>query len=168
MGSDPAAQTLTIGASGSCSSGVTITPTVTTASGRGWLAVSPSAAPLTNGSTAFTITVTSSRLSPGSYTGTISLAAESGNSAISGSPQTVGVALTVTEVPPVLGVSPGALAFSLSNGDNNITPESFTISNTGGAPLNWTASLDANAPSFVSLSSVAGTNLMGGTNTTDN
>src|SRR6266568_6293480 len=164
MGSNPAAQTLTIGASGSCSSGVTITPTVRTASGTGWLAVSPSAATLTNGSAAFTVTVTSSRLSPGSYTGTISLAAESGNSAISGSPQTVGVTLTVTEVPPVLAVSPGTLAFSLSNGDS-ATARSFTISNTGGAPLHWTATLDANAPPFVSLSPGAGTNLSAGANT---
>ncbi len=164
MGSNPAAQTLTIGASGSCSSGVSITPTVRTASGTGWLAVSPSAATLTNGSAAFTVTVTSSRLSPGSYTGTISLAAESGNSAISGSPQTVGVTLTVTEVPPVLAVSPGTLAFSLSNGDS-ATARSFTISNTGGAPLNWTATLDANAPPFVSLSPGAGTNLSAGANT---
>ena len=164
MGSNPAAQTLTIGASGSCSSGVSITPTVRTASGTGWLAVSPSAATLTNGSAAFTVTVTSSRLSPGSYTGTISLAAESGNSTLSGSPQTVGVTLTVTEVPPVLAVSPGTLALSLSNGDN-ATARSFTISNTGGAPLNWTATLDANAPPFVSLSPGAGTNLSAGANT---
>ncbi|MFL5591208.1 MAG: BACON domain-containing protein [Ktedonobacteraceae bacterium] len=164
MGSNPAAQTLTIGASGSCSSGVTITPTVRTASGTGWLAVSPSAATLTSGSAAFTVTVTSSRLSPGSYTGTISLAAESGNSTLSGSPQTVGVTLTVTEVPPVLAVSPGTLALSLSNGDS-ATARSFTISNTGGAPLNWTATLDANAPPFVSLSPGAGTNLSAGANT---
>jgi len=164
MGSDPAAQNLTIGARGSCSSGVTITPTVATASGTGWLAVSPSAATLTRGSAAFTVTVTSSRLSPGSYTGTISLAAESGNSVISGSPQTVSVTLTVTEVPPVLAVRPGTLAFSLSNGDSTAA-RAFTISNTGGAPLNWTATLDANAPSFVSLSPDAGTNLSAGANT---
>src|SRR3989440_3745562 len=164
MGSDPAAHTLTIGASGSCSSRVTITPTVTTASGTGWLAVSPSAATLTNGSATFTVTVTSSRLSPGSYTGSISLAAKSGNSAISGSPQTVGVTLTVTEVPPVLAVSPGALAFSLSNGDST-AERAFTISNTGGAPLNWTATLNANAPRFVSLSQGTGTNLSAGANT---
>jgi hypothetical protein len=167
MGTDPAAQTLTIGVSGSCSSGVTITPAVTLASGKGWLAVSPPSAALTSGSATFTVNVASSTLPPGSYAGTIALTAESGNTAISGSPQTVGVMLTVTEVPPVLAVSPGTLAFSLSNGDS-ITPESFTISNTGGAPLNWTASLDANAPSFVSLSSAAGTNLVGGTNTTVN
>ncbi len=84
MGSNPAAQTLTLGVSGSCASGVTITPTVTTASGKGWLAVSPPSATLTNGSATFTVNVTSSALSPGQYTGTISLAA-SGNSAISGS-----------------------------------------------------------------------------------
>ena len=164
MGSNPAIQTLTIGASGSCSSGVTITPTVTMASGTGWLAVSPSTATLTGGSATFTVTVKSSALSPGSYTGTISLAAESSNSAIGGSPQTVGVTLTVTEVPPVLAVSPGTLAFSLSSGDS-ATAKAFTISNTGGAPLNWTATLDANAPSFVSLSSGAGTNLTAGANT---
>jgi uncharacterized membrane protein len=74
------------------------------------------------------------------------------------------VTLTVTEVPPVLAVSPGTLAFSLSNGDS-ATARSFTISNTGGAPLNWTATLDTNAPTFVSLSPGAGTNLSAGANT---
>jgi hypothetical protein len=167
MGTDPAAQPLTIGVSESCSSGVTITPTVTLASGKGWLAVSPPSAVLTSGSETFTVNVASSALLPGSYAGTIALTAESGNTAISGSPQTVGVTLTVTEVSPVLAVTPGALAFSLSNGDS-MTPESFAISNTGGAPLNWTASLDADAPSFVSLSRGAGTNPATGANATDN
>jgi len=164
MDSNPGAQTFTIAVSGSCSSGVTITPNVTMASGTGWLAVTPSSATITSGSATFTVKVTSSALAPGSYSGAISLTAAAGNTVIKHSPQTVAVALTVTEVPPVLAVSPTALSYSLTNGDST-TAKGFTISNTGGAALNWTAALDANAPSFVSLSLSSGKGLAAGAST---
>jgi hypothetical protein len=78
----------------------------------------------------------------------------------------MGVKLTVTEKPPVLATSPSTLSFTLSSGDK-ITSKSITIKNTGGAPLNWTATLDTHAPSFVSISSGAGTKLAAGASVND-
>jgi hypothetical protein len=162
----PAAQSLTAGVTGTCAGGVTITPTVSMSTGTGWLAVAPSSTTITSGSTTFSVSVNSSALAPGTYTGSITLAAVNGGSAIIDSPQSVGVTLTVTETPPVLAASSSTLSFTLSSGDQE-TSKSITIKNTGGAPLNWTATLDAHAPSFVSISSGAGTKLAAGASVTD-
>lgn len=161
---DPATQSFTIGVIGTCPGGVTIIPTVTTASGSSWLAVSHAVTAIANGSVAFSATITSSALDPGTYSGTISLAAFNGSTPITASPQSVGVSLAVTEKPPVLSISPGALTFNLSNGDQ-ASVQSIRIANTGGAPLNWTAALDA--PSFVSISPRAGTKLAAGSGVND-
>lgn len=165
LGSNPKAQSFTVGVTGNCSGGVMITPTVTMTSGSGWLAVTPSTATITGGNTTFTVNVTSSALAPGTYSGSISLAAVSNGVAISGSPQTVSVSLTVTEVPPVLAVSPGKLPISVTNGDS-ATTYAITITNTGGAALQWNATLDANAPSFVTLTLGTNTTLAAGASTT--
>ena len=166
MGSNPkpSSQSFTIGITGACTDGVTITPTVTMASGKGWLAVTPSATTITSGSTTFSVNVTSSALALGKYTGSISLATVNGGAPISGSPQTISITLKVTETPPVLALDTNALSFNLSNGDQAAS-QPFKIENTGGAPLNWTATLGA--PSFVSISSASGTDLAAGANTTD-
>jgi len=159
-GSNPAAQTFTIGVIGGCLGAVTITPTAT----RGWLAVSPATAQVTSGSSAtFTVTVTSAKLAARSYSGSISLAAVDGGIAITGSPQTVAVTLNLL-APPALSAGP-ALTFNVLTGTS---PQAITIANTGGEPLNWTAALGAGAPSFVSLSAGGGTNLAGGTSTNIN
>ena len=167
MGSNPQSQSFTASVTGNCSNGVTITPTVSMATGSGWLSVSPSAASITGGNTLFAVNVASSSLSPGTYTGSISLAATSGGAAVSGSPQTISVSLMVTEVPPVLSVSPGTLSINVSNGDS-ATSYGITVTNTGGASLNWSASLDAKAPSFVTLASGSSTTLAAGAKTTLN
>jgi Flagellar-associated PapD-like len=156
---DPVTQSFTIGVIGTCPGGVTITPTVTTASRSSWLAVSPSVVTTTNGSATFSVTITSSALALGTYSGSISLAALNGGTPVTGSPQSVGVSLAVAEKPPVLAVSPGALTFNLSVGDQaSVKP--IKIANTGGASLNLTA-LDA--PSFISISPPASTKLAAGT-----
>ncbi len=109
----------------------------------------------------FTVTVAAAKLSRGSpYTGSISLAAVEGGIAITGSPQAVGVTLNVL-APPTLKAGPG-VSFNVATGMN---AQPITIANTGGMPLNWTATLDPAAPSFISLSAVTGTNLVGGTST---
>ncbi|GAC1350528.1 MAG: hypothetical protein NVSMB27_33870 [Ktedonobacteraceae bacterium] len=169
MGSDPnpATQNLAVGVSGSCASGVTITPAVTNSLKTSWLTVTPPSATITSGSTTFVVKVTSQTLAPGTYSGSISLGAASGGVAIGGSPQMVGVTLNVTEIPPVLTESPGTLTFNLTNGDAPTT-QGFTINNTGGAPLQWSATLDANAPSWVTLPNGTGSTLAAGANTTIN
>ncbi|MFL5627800.1 MAG: BACON domain-containing protein [Ktedonobacteraceae bacterium] len=163
-GSNPADQTFTIAVTGNCANGVTITPTASTSTDSNWLAVSPASATLTGGSTTFTIHVTSSSLGSGSYSGAISLDAISGGSAISSSPQTLSVTLTVSEVPPVLTVDTASMSFNLSNGDST-SSKAFHISNTGGSALNWSLKLDA--PRFVSLGSSSGKGLAAGTSVSD-
>ena len=165
LGANPAPQNVTVSVTGNCTNGVTVTPTVAIVSGSGWLAVAPSSATITSGSATFSVNVTASALSPGTYTGSISFAALSNGSAISGSPQTTNVSLTVTEVPPVLSVSPGNIPVTLSNSDS-ATTYAITIANTGGASLNWNATLDPNTPSFVTLSSGNNTTVAAGASTT--
>jgi hypothetical protein len=160
VGANPATQTFTIGLTGACTGNVTITPTAT----QNWLAVTPSSATITGGSTTFTVTVTSASLSAGNYTGSISLAAVDAGITIIGSPQTVAVTLNVLAAPS-LTAGPGTLTFNVATGT---TSQPIGISNTGGEPLNWTAALASGAPSFVSLSATSGTNLAGGANTSVN
>lgn len=164
-GSNPAAQTFTIGATGACSGAITLTPTVIMSNGTGWLAATPASATLTSGgNTTFTVTITSATLAAGTYNGSITLAATNGGVAIAGSPQTVNIALTVSAV-PALTVAPASVTISVVTGTST-TP--LTVSNTGGSSLDWKATLPANAPSFVSLSAGQGVNVSGGANQTLN
>jgi len=158
-GSNPSTQTFTIGVTGACVGSVIITPTVTLASGSGWLAISPARAAVTSGRSAtFTVTVTSAALTAASYAGSISLSAVNKGITIVGSPQTVNITLNV-HAPPALAVNPGSLTSNVTSG---VTDQPVTISNTGDEPLNWTAALASDAPSFVSLSATSGTGLAGG------
>jgi len=163
-GQNPHTKSFTIGIIGSCSGNVTITPTVTMASGSGWLAVTPASATIaTNRATTFTISVTSAALAAGKYTGTISLAGvDSTGMAISGSPRMETVNLNVVSA-PALTAGPAALTFNVTTG---IYSQTITIKNTGGEPLNWSAALAANAPSYVSISSASSGKLAAGASTT--
>lgn len=158
-GALPASQTFTVGVIGACNGSVTITPTAR--SRKGWLAVSTPATVLSGGNGAFTVTITSSSLAAGRYSGSISLTALNGTAAISGSPQVVGVTLTVVAT-PALNATAGTAVNNVSNGTIALP---VVIANTGGSVLNWTAALANGAPSYVTLPTTSGTNLAGGTNT---
>jgi Viral BACON domain len=163
-GTNPAAQTFTVSIRGGCTGPVTVTPTATMTNGTGWLAVTPASATVASGSKGtFTVTITSAALAAGKYRGTISLAAVNAGVAITGSPQTVDVKLRVLGGPS-LTVGPG-LTFNISSGRDS---QPININNTGDGPLNWTATLGSDAPSFVSLSADSGKNLAGGTTATIN
>jgi Viral BACON domain len=158
-GSNPARQTFKIGVIGACVDSVIITPTVTLASGSGWLTVSPASTAVTSGKSAtFTVTVTSAALTAASYAGSISLSAVNKGITIVGSPQVVGVTLNV-HAAPALTVNPGSLTINITSG---VTDQPLTISNTGDEPMNWTVALGSDAPGFVSLSATSGTGLAGG------
>jgi Viral BACON domain len=68
----------------------------------------------------------------------------------------------VTPVPhaapllPAIAITPSALSFSAIQGTNP-APQSFTISNTGNAPLNWAAMEDAKGLAFAPVSAKKGT-----------
>ncbi len=160
-GQNPAAQTFSLTVSGVCTNSVTVTPTVTLGNGTGWLTVTPKTATiLAGGTTAFTTTVLGTKMTAGSYNGSISLAATSGGGAIVGSPQNVGVTVNVT-APPILAASPGMIA---TNATGGVTSQPIDIANTGGNSLNWTATI-VSAPAFVTLSPASGT-LAANTDTT--
>ena len=161
-GTNPATQTFTANVTGACSSSLTLTPTVTMGSGAGWLAVGPSVAPMTGNSQIFTVTITSAALAVGSYSGSISLSAVDGGMAVLGSPQMISLTLNVVD-PPALAAAAGAQSLTFPTGT---TSQAVTFSNSGGGPLNWTASLANNAPTFLSLATTSGSNLAGGANGT--
>ncbi len=163
-GTNPGSQSFTIAVTGTCDSGVTITPTAAVATGTGWLAVTPPSTTPRGGSATFTVNVTSANLAVGSYSGTITLAASNGTSTLAGSPQTVNVTLTVNQA-PVGSVSPTSLTFNVLTTDS-ASSQDVTIANTGGGALDWSASLQK-APSFVQQSASSGTNVTGSTSATD-
>jgi len=157
-GLNPSSQTFTASVIGACKGDITITPTVTLASGKDWLRVSPATAIVAGGSATFTIAATSASLPAATYSGSISLSAVNNGITITGSPQTVDVTLNVLP-PPALSVGPDSLTINVTTG---VTNQSFDISNTGGLPLNWRAALAPGAPSFVNLSAKSGQNLAAG------
>ena len=57
---------------------------------------------------------------------------------------------------PAIAVTPSALSFSAIQGTHP-APQSFTISNTGNAPLNWAATEDAKGSAFAPVSPKQGT-----------
>jgi Viral BACON domain len=157
-GSNPAPQTFTVGVVDACTGNVTITPTATLSNGTGWLTVSGPRRVNSGGSAIFTVTIASSGLAAGKFTGSITLAALNGSIATSGSPKVVGITLNVIAA-PALTVGPGSVTFNVSNGTMS---KPITITNSGGSVLNWTAALGAGAPGYVSLSATSGANLAGG------
>ena len=160
---NPTSRSFTIGITGACQGSITITPTVT----QNWLKVSPSSAVITGGSTPFSVTVTSASLVVGAYNGAVSIAAvDSKGITITGSPQTVNVALAVLAAPS-LTVNPALNGLTI-NVTSGTTSQAISINNTGGEPLNWTVALGSGVPSFVSLSASAGSNLLGGASAADN
>lgn len=156
---NPATQGFIVGVVGACKGNVTITPTVSMSNGTGWLAVSAPVTVISGGNTIFTVSITSTGLAAGKYKGSISLAAVNGTIVTSGSPQVVGITLTVLAA-PALAAGPASVSFNVSSG---IVSQPLTITNNGGSALNWTAALGTGAPSYVSLSAASGTNLAGST-----
>ncbi|HEX8245244.1 MAG TPA: choice-of-anchor D domain-containing protein, partial [Longimicrobium sp.] len=129
QGSDPAAQSLTIGNSGGGTLGWTATESIP------WLVGSPGSGTLGAGQTAgMGISVSTAGLAPGTYNGVITVSAPGANNA----PQAVAVTLTVTPG-PAIGVSPASLSFAAQVGTNP-PGQTLTIANTGGGALTWTAS----------------------------
>jgi hypothetical protein len=150
-------QSFTIGITGACKGNITIIPTVT----QRWLTVKPTSAVITGGNATFTVTATAASLGVGPHKDAVSIAAVDSNGiTITGSPQTVAVALTVLAAPSLaVSPSPNGLTINVMSGT---TSQAVSITNVGGEPLNWTAALGAHTPSFVSLSTDAGSHLLGG------
>ncbi|MCP2606362.1 choice-of-anchor D domain-containing protein, partial [Candidatus Aminicenantes bacterium AC-708-I09] len=146
-GSNPSSQTLQVKNSGGGTLSYSISDNAT------WLSVSPTSGTSTGNTNNHTVSVNISGLSAGTYNATITITA----SGATNSPQTVQVNLTVypPPTPGILSVTPadGLSSSGLEGGPFSPSSKTYTLQNTGGTSINWTASKTQN---WVSLSSTGG------------
>lgn len=141
-GSNPPVQTLSLSNTG----GGTLSWTAS--NNAAWLSLSPASG--TNSGMVHA-SVNLAGLAAGTYTAAITITATGATT------KTVPVTLTVgaATVAPVIALSPTSLAFSGTAGGTNPAAKSFTVSNSGGGTLSWTASDNA---AWLTLSPASGTN----------
>lgn len=147
---NPASQTITLQNDGG--QPLDWSANVATANGVNWLLLSSTGGHLEAGAAqAITVSTYSVGLGTGSYQGTMTFSYAPGAST------TVSVTLMVNAPPvPGLAVQPSTLSFSAIQGTNP-APQSFTIIDTGTAPLNWGITEDANGAAFARVSSTHAT-----------
>ncbi len=149
QGQNPAPQSVALQNSGG--EPLDWTVTATTVDGANWLDPTTASGHLEIGqSTNISINVNVATLKPQSYQGRLTF------SYAGGSIKQVPVSLTVS-VPPAASISlnQSALNFSTIIG-NNPTLQTFTISNTGNATLNWAIAENQNGATFAPVSSTSG------------
>ena len=120
-----------------------------------WLGASPTGNVINAGQTGqMVVTINASSLTPGNYTGQVTLSAQSN---ASGSPQTIMVQLTVLPPCGLQAPSSAALAFSTTQGAGNPAPQSVTFTASGSCswPVNWQAHITSHAR-WLLLSAVSG------------
>jgi len=156
-GQQASAQTLTLHNSGGLSLGWTVN-VATTDQGK-WLNVTSSNGILAPG-VQHTITVhaDATALNAGSYQGTLTFAA-------GGLSKPVAILLTVT-APPVAAITlqPPKLVFNTYKGSNPLA-QTLTVTNSGDASLNWSASLSSEIGNAFTIDPVQGSNLLPGNST---
>ncbi len=133
-GSNPAAQSITIGNTG----GGTLLWSAT--SSAPWLMVNGSSSTSGTNAGSVSVSVNGSGLSAGTYSGAISISAGGATN----TPQTVAVTFSVTSAPtPTIGLSPTALSFSAIQGGSNPANQTLAVSNSGSGTLSWSVSDNA-------------------------
>lgn len=126
-GSKQASQSFTISVIGTCSGGVTITPSILYNSGTAWLSVATNTTAIVSGESAtFTVTVTSASLPAGKYEAIIRLSGSNGGMIIVSSPQEVDVKLNIgVPLDPIMGTpipTPSPIPVSTSTPTPTSTP----------------------------------------------
>jgi Viral BACON domain/Carboxypeptidase regulatory-like domain len=165
-GANPAAQPVTITATGSC--GWPLNWKASLTSSASWLTLTPTAGLITASgqSTSMSASVDMTGLAPGKYTTKISIVAtDSASAAAQGSPEVIPVTLNV-QSPCSLQVSKANLSFLVQQGQTALTSQNLMVSGVGGCtyPVTWTAAGDSGSSSWLSLSSTSGSdNGTGGT-----
>jgi Viral BACON domain len=132
--------------------GLTWTAFISTASGGNWLALSSNSGYLGVGAVAtIMVSAASAGLGVGTYQGSLTFS----YAGVSATPVTV--TLTVNP-PPVarVAIQPGGLSFNSIQGKNP-PAQSFTITNSGNAPLNWGIVEDTNGKTYAPVSQSNGT-----------
>ncbi len=121
-----------------------------TVDGANWLAVAPISGHLEPDARAnVSVKINSALLQAGSYRGTLTF----GYGTLT---KQVAVALTVSMPPTAgIGIQPNALIFTTTAGTNP-PPQTFTITDTGNATLNWTLTEDANGATYAPATPASG------------
>ncbi|MGH9611825.1 MAG: BACON domain-containing protein, partial [Bryobacteraceae bacterium] len=122
-GANPAGQAVSLGSTGSP---LSVTADVVTNTGADWLSINPAQA-MQSPTTLF-VNVNGAALSPGLYTGTVTLTAEGA----SNSPYVIPITLLVT-TNPILDINPVALTFAYQVGQSNPPPQTLTFASSGTA-----------------------------------
>ena len=124
--------------------------TMITGNATNWLSVTPANGTVTQGGqTTLTVTINSSTLKAGAYQGIVSITS-------GGSSKLLPVSLTLTMPPAaIIGIQNAGLNFTTAQGTNPISQD-FTITNTGNATLNWSATESGNGATFAPLSLSSG------------
>jgi hypothetical protein len=102
---------------------------------RSWLSVSPSSGTSAGEQDTITVNYSTSGLSAGSYSATITITDPSADN----SPQTLSVNLTVTPVPPNISLSTASLSNFVTEG-SDAPSQTFRVWNSGGGTLSYTIS----------------------------
>lgn len=133
------------------SQAIQISASATTTSGGNWLSVSSGASIPANGSAGLAITADPSQLTPGTYSGTISI------SGTGSSPATISVIAVVTSSQPNLLLSQTGLYFNAVAGGSASPPQTISVLNSGAGTLNFSASASTvSGGNWISLSSSGG------------
>jgi uncharacterized protein (TIGR03437 family) len=143
-GALPAAQSFQITNSGSGTLSWTATANQT------WISLSASSGTASSSApSTVSVSISPAGLTPGSYTGSIQIAA----TGASNTPASIGVTLVVTAAPPSLVLGSQSLSFQFTNGGVIPGGQNVSITNAGGGTLTWTASSNAYWLSVSALSS---------------
>lgn len=158
-GANPAAQALTITATGNCGWPLNWSASVSS-SASSWLTVTPATGLITASgqSASLSAAVNMSGLAPGKYTARISISAtDSAGLAAQGSPQGIPVTLNV-QSPCSLQIGPTSLSFTVQQGQAAPPPQTLLVSGTVGCspPIDWTAAGDSGSSSWLSFSPASG------------
>jgi hypothetical protein len=129
QGTNAAGQTFQISNSG----GGTLSYTIS--DDAAWLSCSPSTGTSTGEQDTITVSYSTSGLSAGTYSGTISIAAAGATN----TPQTIPVSLTVNTPPAAISRTPTTLSPACTQGAN-AAGQSFQVWNSGGGTLSYTIS----------------------------
>jgi Fibronectin type III domain/Viral BACON domain len=146
--SNPSPQTITITNTGGGTLDWTASETAS------WLTLSPTSGSTTTETDTLVVSVNTTGLLEGNYSGPITLASPGSTSPS----QQIPVTLTVTAPPSTIGLSAISLSWTAIEGSSNLNAQTFNITNTGAGTLNWSASETA---SWLSLSTTAGATTTG-------
>ena len=133
----------------------------TSSDGITWLFAGPTSGTTANNNV-ISVNVFSSTLKPGTYNGTVTIAATQGSTAVANSPLTIPVTLTVTS--GSLTLSATSASFSYTIGGPNPATQTVTVGSSTSTPLIFTAVANTTTPTpWLSVTPTSGNTSSSGT-----